>query len=411
MKKFLLFLFLIFFHHLVYAKVPELAINQKEVNRFVEIIKKIKKNYVYDLDDEKIFNDGVKGILNRLDPHSDYYTKAEYFDILNKAKGEYGGIGVEISIVDGNLQIMRVIENSPASEVELREGDIIFELNDQKVHGMNINDVKNVIYGDAGTKLKVKVYRPELRKSLDFEVQRRILKIDSLETKFFENDVLYLKINYFSDSTYNDIVDILRKNNDVRGIILDLRDNGGGVFEQAIKISDAFLEKGEIVSIQYRDKESFKKYNASGSNIVPNSLPMVVLVNNFSASASEIVAGALKDNKRAIIVGGKTFGKGSIQNVFTLKDNDAIKLTVALFYRPNGELIQNNGIAPDIEIDNGVFSRKIDSDIKSEVDLENSIIKGVIVENNDENLKKDIDDLQLYIANQLINFKINSMQK
>ena len=413
MKIFLyLFFFILSLSHNSFSKTPELAINQKEINRFIEILKQIKKNYVYELDDEKIFNDALKGILNKLDPHSNYYTKNEYLEILNKTKGEYGGIGVEVSIIDGNLQIIKIIDNSPASEAEFKEGDIILELDEQRIQGMSTNDIKNIIYGDVNTTLKIKIYRNEIKKNIDFELQRKILKINSIENKFLENDVLYIKINYFSDSTYDDLATLI-KNSDVKinGIILDLRDNGGGVLEQAIKISDAFLEKGEIVSIHYKEKDDFKKYNASNNNIVPNSLPMVVLINNFSASASEIVIGALKDNKRALIVGNKTFGKGSIQNILPLKDNDAMKLTVALFYRPNGSMIQNNGIKPDIEIDNGVFTKKIDSEIKSEIDLENLIERNSsIVEYCDDSLKKDIDDFQLYIANQMINFKINSIK-
>ena len=413
MKIFLyLFFFILSLSHNSFSKTPELAINQKEINRFIEILKQIKKNYVYELDDEKIFNDALKGILNKLDPHSNYYTKNEYLEILNKTKGEYGGIGVEVSIIDGNLQIIKIIDNSPASEAEFKEGDIILELDEQRIQGMSTNDIKNIIYGDVNTTLKIKIYSNEIKKNIDFELQRKILKINSIENKFLENDVLYIKINYFSDSTYDDLATLI-KNSDVKinGIILDLRDNGGGVLEQAIKISDAFLEKGEIVSIHYKEKDDFKKYNASNNNIVPNSLPMVVLINNFSASASEIVIGALKDNKRALIVGNKTFGKGSIQNILPLKDNDAMKLTVALFYRPNGSMIQNNGIKPDIEIDNGVFTKKIDSEIKSEIDLENLIERNSsIVEYCDDSLKKDIDDFQLYIANQMINFKINSIK-
>jgi carboxyl-terminal processing protease len=411
MKNFLyLFFFLFFCFTDAISKTPELAINQKEINRFIEILKQIKKNYVHELNDEEIFNNAIKGILNKLDPHSTYYTKNEYLEILSKTKGEYGGIGIEVSIIDGNLQIVRVIENSPAYEVDLKEGDIILELEDQKIQGMNINDIKDIIYGDINTKLKIKIYRNEIKRNLDFEVQRKILKIDSIENKFFENNILYIKINYFSDSTYEDLFSLLKKNNTkIQGIILDLRDNGGGVLEQAIKISDAFLEKGEIVSIHYKEKENFKKYNASGNIIISNSIPIVLLVNNFSASASEIVTAALKDNKRATVVGNKTFGKGSVQNILPFKNNDAMKLTVALFYRPNGSMIQNHGIEPDIEIDNGAFIKKINNEIKNETDLENSIIKNsIIIENNEEFLKREIDDLQLYIANQIINFQVNS---
>ncbi len=414
MKNFSLFLlFALFVCQDSFATIPELAINQKEINRFIEILKQIKKNYVYKIDDEKIFNDGLKGILNKLDAHSNYYTKSEYLEIINKTKGEYGGIGIEIAIIDGNLQITRVIESSPAFDAELRVGDVIVELDEQKINGMNISDIKNIIYGDVNTSIKIKIFRGEIKKNLEFDIQRKALKIDSIESKFLENNIFYLKINYFSDSTYDDLASLFKNNEaGVNGIILDLRDNGGGVLEQAIKISDAFLEKGEIVSIQYKEKEDFKKYNASGSNIVSNAIPMILLINNFSASASEIVAGALKDNKRATLIGNKTFGKGSIQNIFPLKDNDAIKLTVALFYRPNGSIIQNNGVEPDIEIDNGILTKRIDNEIKSEVELENSISKpSIIVDNNDDFVKKDIDDLQLYVANQLINFNINSKTK
>ncbi len=396
---------IILFSTSCFAKNSELAIDQKEITRFIEIIKKIKKNYVYELNDEKIFNDAIKGVLTKLDPHSTYYAKSEYFDILNKTNGEYAGIGVEVSIIDGNLQITRVLENSPAYEAGLKDGDIIKELNEKTIDKVDIEEVKNIIYGEVGTTLQAKLDRQG--KEFVVNLTRKNLKIDSVDGKILDQNVLYIKISYFSESTYSDAIDLIKKNNKVDGIILDLRDNGGGLLEQSIKIADAFLEKGEIVSIRYKEKDDIKKYNASGNNIAPIDKPMIVLINNYSASAAEILTGALKDNNRAIIVGEKSFGKGSVQNIIPLKDNDAIKITTALFYTPSGLMIQNNGIIPDIEIENGVLSKKNSNEIKSENELESGHGSNF----NDENIKKDIEDLQLYIANQIINFKIKEIER
>ena len=422
--KFLFVLLIFLSYQDIFAKNPDLIVNQKEINRFIDVLKIMKKNYIYEIDDKKAVDDALSGVLSGLDPHSVYYSKEGYLDVLERTNGEYGGIGTDISVVDGKLRIVKITKDSPADTLGLKVDDNIIEINGKNIYGMTISNIKSMIKGDVGTFVDLKIVRDDLEdgafansKILDFKLERKIVKIENIEYKSFKNDILYLKINNFSDSTYSDIVDVFKSNKTIKGLILDVRDNGGGLLDQAIKISDGFLSSGEIVSIRYKDSANgVKKYNVSGSTFIDKNLPIVLLINNYSASSSEIVAGALKDNKRAILIGKTTFGKGSVQNIIPLKDGDAIKITTALFYTPNDMMIQGNGVSPDIEIDDLIINDLKDSKnigVKNENELERIATNQSVVNANVEEVEVDerIDDLQLYIAKQIVGFEMLKLKR
>ncbi len=423
MKLPLILLILLLSNNLV-AKNPDLIVNQKEINRFIDVLKIIKKNYIYEIDDKKAIDDALGGLLSGLDPHSVYYSKDAYLDVLDRVSGEYGGLGIDISVIDGKLRVIKNIKDSPSELAGLKLDDNIIEINGKNIFGMTLSNIKSMIKGDVGTFVDLKVIREEFddnsfanSKILDFKIERKIVKIENIEYKNFKNDVLYLKINNFSDSSYKDIFDVLKNNSSMRGMILDVRDNGGGLLDQAIKISDGFLYSGEIVSIKYKDSSSgIKKYNVSGSSFINKSIPVVLLINNYSASSSEILAGALKDNKRAILVGKTTFGKGSVQNIIPLKDGDAVKVTTALFYTPNDLMIQGNGVTPDIDIDDLIIKDLRNSgtgEVKNENELEKVANNQTIVNENPDVIDGEdrIDDLQLYIGKQILGFEMSKVKR
>jgi carboxyl-terminal processing protease len=423
MKLPLILLILLLSNNLV-AKNPDLIVNQKEINRFIDVLKIIKKNYIYEIDDKKAIDDALGGLLSGLDPHSVYYSKDAYLDVLDRVSGEYGGLGIDISVIDGKLRVIKIIKDSPSELAGLKLDDNIIEINGKNIFGMTLSNIKSMIKGDVGTFVDLKVIREEFddnsfanSKILDFKIERKIVKIENIEYKNFKNDVLYLKINNFSDSSYKDIFDVLKNNSSMRGMILDVRDNGGGLLDQAIKISDGFLYSGEIVSIKYKDSSSgIKKYNVSGSSFINKNIPVVLLINNYSASSSEILAGALKDNKRAILVGKTTFGKGSVQNIIPLKDGDAVKVTTALFYTPNDLMIQGNGVTPDIDIDDLIIKDLRNSgtgEVKNENELEKVANNQTIVNENPDVIDGEdrIDDLQLYIGKQILGFEMSKVKR
>jgi carboxyl-terminal processing protease len=351
------------------AKNPDLVLQQKEINRFLNIIKLIKKNYVADLNDEKIINDAVKGVLNSLDQYSVYYNKNDYLEILEKNNGEYKGIGAEIIRTDGSIKVFDIKENSPAFLGGLRVGDEILEANNIAVSKDSFEIFKKIMksYQDGDLDLKIRRTSIDGRsyEILNFKIFSEIIKIDSINSKKLDEKSLYIKVNQFSDSTFNEIKEVIDQFPDLFGLIIDLRDNGGGLLEQAIKISDGFLSAGDILSVEYKKNgDGSKKYKASGDPIVKKDVKVVVLINNKSASASEIIASALQDNKRAVLVGQKSFGKGSIQNIIQLDNGDAMKVTTALFYRPSGDPIQEIGVKPDIEVENKLYETNPDSDLQ-----------------------------------------------
>ncbi len=324
-----------------------------------DVVKMIKENYVEDVDDEKFFESSLNGMLSSLDPHSAYFSKEDYEQLVSDTQGEFSGLGIEVTMDNSLVKVITPIDDSPAYKAGIKSGDYISEIDGKSVVGMSLTDAVNLMRGkdskDRGT-VKLIILRSGEKEPLEFKIKRDLIKSDSVKGRA-EGDIIYLRISSFTQQTYVNLIkefnrienEIGKKN--VKGLVLDLRNNPGGLLDSSVFVSDAFLDKNKkIVSIKGKDGVLIKEYKSdTNQDLIPN-IPMVVLVNEGSASASEIVAGALQDNGRAIIVGTQSFGKGSVQSIIPLNNGGGIKLTIAKYYTPSGKSIQAEGITPDIEV-------------------------------------------------------------
>tara|TARA_B100001057_G_scaffold161485_2_gene162109 strand:- start:1352 stop:2536 length:1185 start_codon:yes stop_codon:yes gene_type:complete len=327
----------------------------EKIQQFVDVYKKIKDQYVDDIDDEELFNYAIEGMVTNLDPYSDYLSKDDFTELKIGTTGRFGGIGIEITMEDGFVKIISPIDDTPAKRIGLKAGDLVIEVQDVSLKDKSLNDAVKLMRGEPGTKVKVKILREKQTQPLDFEITREIIVSKGIKTDIFNSDIGYLRLSSFqSNSTSNvrnAIYDLRKKTkNTMSALILDLRNNPGGVLGAAVGISDLFLESGKIVYTKGRTNNSDLEYKANSEDILEG-LPLYVLINVGSASASEIVAGALQDNKRAIIFGEKSFGKASVQSIQEMFDGSALKLTTARYYTPNDKNIHGNGIEPDIKIE------------------------------------------------------------
>ena len=327
----------------------------EKIQQFVDVYKKIKDQYVDDIDDEELFNYAIEGMVTNLDPYSDYLSKDDFTELKIGTTGRFGGIGIEITMEDGFVKIISPIDDTPAKRIGLKAGDLVIEVQDVSLKDKTLNDAVKLMRGEPGTKVKVKILRKKQTQPLDFEITREIIVSKGIKTDIFNSDIGYLRLSSFqSNSTTNvrnAIYDLRKKTkNTMSALILDLRNNPGGVLGAAVGISDLFLESGKIVYTKGRTNNSDLEYKANSEDILEG-LPLYVLINEGSASASEIVAGALQDNKRAIIFGEKSFGKASVQSIQEMFDGSALKLTTARYYTPNDKNIHGNGIEPDIKIE------------------------------------------------------------
>ena len=323
-----------------------------KLDLFSDVLKKINKKYVVkNVDQSKVIDAAINGMLQSLDPYSSYITP-ESFKIMNEDfKGEFGGIGLEIEMEKGFVKVISPIQDLPADRVGIKPGDYIIKINDKRVKGL-IEDNLILLRGKVGTSIKITIRREGVYDDLSFTVVRDIIKVGGVEvTSAIKEEVGYIRIKVFNEQSYDQLLSKIKdlSNKDLKGYILDLRNNPGGLFLQAVKISDAFLDSGEIVSTRGRNKDDIEIYNAKKGDVL-NGKPLVVLVNRGSASASEIVSGALKYHKRAILLGEKTFGKGSVQTIIPLKDKGGLKLTTAKYYLPCGTSISEIGVEPDISV-------------------------------------------------------------
>ena len=327
----------------------------EKIQQFVDVYKKIKDQYVDDIDDEELFNYAIEGMVTNLDPYSDYLSKDDFTELKIGTTGRFGGIGIEITMEDGFVKIISPIDDTPAKRIGLKAGDLVIEVQDVSLKDKTLNDAVKLMRGEPGTKVKVKILRKKQTQPLDFEITREIIVSKGIKTDIFNSDIGYLRLSSFqSNSTTNvrnAIYDLRKKTkNTMSALILDLRNNPGGVLGAAVGISDLFLESGKIVYTKGRTNNSDLEYKANSEDILEG-LPLYVLINEGSASASEIVAGALQDNKRAVIFGEKSFGKASVQSIQEMFDGSALKLTTARYYTPNDKNIHGNGIEPDIKIE------------------------------------------------------------
>jgi carboxyl-terminal processing protease len=332
------------------------SIPVEDIRSLSEVFGKIKDNYVEDVGDKVLLENAIRGMLTGLDPHSTYLDKEAFRELRVGTTGEFGGLGIVVGLEDGFVKVISPIDDTPAQRAGIKAGDLIIRLDGKTVKGMSLDDAVKIMRGRPGTSIELLVVRTGEDKPLTFKVTRDKIRVQSVKNKTLEKGFGYVRVTQFQERSSSDLkkqISKLKKENGgkLKGIVLDLRNNPGGLLDAAVEISDIFITKGPIVSVKGRDDDNKVVHSAKPDDMLDGA-PIVVLVNGGSASASEIVAGALQDHKRAIIMGTKTFGKGSVQTVVPLGNNTAIKLTTARYYTPSGRSIQAKGIEPDIEVQN-----------------------------------------------------------
>jgi carboxyl-terminal processing protease len=326
----------------------------RDLQTFAEILNLVKVDYVEPVEDRTLLENAVRGMLSGLDPHSSYLDKDEFKDMNIATTGKYGGLGIEVQPQNGLVRVVAPIDDTPAARAGIQPGDMIVKIDDTPVKGLSLNEAVSRMKGEPGTKVTLTIVRENTSQPLVIDLKREIIKLLSVRGRMVEPGYGYLRISQFQTGTGKNLDDELEKlkkaaGGHLKGLVLDLRNNPGGVLNAAVDVSDEFLEKGVIVSMKGRVPDSNREFDATAGDALEGK-PLVVLVNGGSASAAEIVAGALQDNHRAILIGTKTFGKGSVQTILPLADESAIKLTTARYYTPSGRSIQAEGIRPDIEI-------------------------------------------------------------
>lgn len=326
----------------------------QQLRTFVEILNRVKQGYVEDVGDEELLENAIRGMLDGLDPHSAYLNPEEFKEISISTSGKFGGLGIEVQMQDGFVRVVAPIDDTPAKRAGIEAGDLIIRIDESAVRGMSLMDAVKKMRGEPGTDITLTVLREGRDEPFKVDITRDIIKVKSVKTRSLEPGYGYVRITQFSNETGRSLrqeIEKLTKESDepLKGLVLDLRNNPGGVLDAAVAVSDAFLDEGEIVSIKGRAENTQQRYSAEPGDLLDGK-PLVVLVNEGSASASEIVAGALQDKGRAVIMGSRTFGKGSVQTIIPLQNDAALKLTTARYYTPDGRSIQAEGIKPDVEI-------------------------------------------------------------
>ncbi len=343
------------------AEVATEPLPLEQLRTFADIFGRIKANYVEPVEDKVLLENAIRGMVSGLDPHSNYLDAEDYKDLQVGTKGEFGGLGIEVGMEDGFVKVIAPIDDTPAQRAGVRSGDLIVRLDDTPVKGLSLNDAVKLMRGKPGTSIELTIIRKGEEKPLKIMVVRDTIKVASVKSRLLDKRFGYLRISQFQSHTTSDLLKALQRlekeaGGSLQGMILDLRNNPGGVLNAAVSVSDAFLKSGLIVYTQGRESDSQLRFEAAPDDVL-NGAPIVVLVNEGSASASEIVAGALQDQKRAVIMGTQTFGKGSVQTIIPISDTAAVKLTTARYYTPSGRSIQAEGIKPDIELEEVEVSR------------------------------------------------------
>ena len=324
----------------------------EKIEQFVDVYKRIKEQYVDDIDDAELFNHAIKGMVSGLDPHSSFLSSNDFDELKIGTTGKFGGLGIEITTEDGFVKVISPIDDTPASKAGIKSGDMIIKVGETSLKDMDINDAVKLMRGKPGTEIQITVFRKKTQKTIIFDITRQIIISKGIKSNIFENNIGYVRLASFQSNSTNDLKSEIYKlkkssDNKLTGLILDLRNNPGGVLGSAVGVSDLFLQEGKIVYTKGRTTNSQLEYFATPQDIL-DGLPLLIMVNGGSASASEIVAGALQDNKRATIVGEKSYGKASVQTIQELNDGSALKLTTARYYTPSGRDIHTKGISPDI---------------------------------------------------------------
>ena len=350
----------------------------KKIDLFGEVLEKISKEYVDDVDPSKSMDSAINGLLQSLDPYSAYMSPESFKNMQTDTKGEFGGLGIEVGMEAGVIKIISPIDNTPASKAGLKAGDYIVKINNIQVQGKSLTEAVDLMRGPVGSSIEITVRRRGVKKALIFNITRKIIEVQSVKLKLIDNNTAYIRLSSFNDNSSEQIEEKIKglsKNKNIKGFILDLRNNPGGLLSQAIKISDFFLENGEIVSTKSRKISENRKWFAKKGDLIQGKT-LIVLINYGSASASEIVAGALKDHKRAIIIGENSYGKGSVQSIIPLKNNGAIRLTIAKYYLPSGKSISEVGVTPDIEVIEESEKFKINSDTDNQLNFALKLLNG-----------------------------------
>ncbi|WP_176480047.1 S41 family peptidase [Mesorhizobium sp. WSM3859] len=385
----------------------------KQLAIFGDIFERVRANYVTPPDDKSLVENAINGMLASLDPHSSYMNAEQAQDMRVQTKGEFGGLGIEVTMENDLVKVITPIDDTPAAKAGVLAGDYIAKIDGEEVRGLTLNDAVEKMRGPVNTPIKLTILRQGADKPIELTVVRDIIKVKAVKYRV-ENDIGYMKITSFTEKTYDDLenaIENIKKqvpNDKLKGYVLDLRLNPGGLLDQAVSVSDAFLKRGEIVSTRGRDPKDVTRFDAKPKQVDDiNGKPMIVLVNGGSASASEIVAGALQDLRRVTVVGTQSFGKGSVQTIIPLGENGALRLTTALYYTPSGKSIQGKGITPDIKVDQPLPADLQGRDLtRGESDLKGHI-KGADESSTGSGSAAYVppdpkDDLQLIYAEQLL---------
>ena len=349
----------------------------KKIDLFSEVLDKINKEYVEEVNQNEAMDSAINGVLQSLDPYSSYMSPEMLKEMQTETSGKFGGLGIEVGMEAGVVKVISPLDNSPASRVGVKAGDYIVKINDTQVQGKTLTEAVELMRGPVGTDIEITIRRRGVRKALKFVITREIIQVQSVKSKIIDNTG-YIRLTSFNENTGDQIKKIIKnykKEGKVKSYILDLRNNPGGLLSQAIKISDFFLDNGEIVSTKSRKESENRKWFAKKGDLI-NGETLVVLINYGSASASEIVAGALQDHKRAILVGESTYGKGSVQSIIPLQNKGAIRLTVSKYYLPSGESISEVGVTPDIEIEEDSDEFRIDSKTDNQLNFTLKLLSG-----------------------------------
>ena len=350
----------------------------KKIDLFGEVLEKINKEYVDEINQSEGMDSAINGLLQSLDPYSSYMSPEIFQEMQTETSGEFGGLGIEVSMEAGVVKVITPIDDTPASKAGIKAGDYIVKIDNVQVQGKSLSEAVDLMRGLVGTDIELTVRRRGVKKALTFNITREIIEVQSVKSDLLENNIGYIRLTSFNDNSSNQIkkqIKKLKENENLKAFILDLRNNPGGLLSQAIKISDFFLDNGEIVSTKSRKKSDNRKWFARKGDITEGKT-LVVLINYGSASASEIVAGALKDHKRAIIIGENSYGKGSVQSIIPLKNKGAIRLTVSKYYLPSGKSISEVGVKPDIEVNEEGDEFRIKTDTDNQLNYAIKLLNG-----------------------------------
>ena len=370
----------LFLFYLIFIQSVNSAENDiyKKIDLFGEVLEKINKEYVDEIDQSESMDSAINGLLQSLDPYSAYMSPEVFNEMQTETSGEFGGLGIEVSMEAGVVKVISPIDDTPASKAGIKAGDYIVKIDNIQVQGKSLSEAVDLMRGPVGSGIDLTVRRRGVKKALTFNIIREIIQISSVKADLLEKNIGYIRLTSFNENSGKQIEKEIKKfeeDNNVKSYILDLRNNPGGLLSQAIKISDYFLDNGEIVSTKSRKSSENRKWFAKKGDLT-NGKTLLVLINYGSASASEIVAGALKDHKRAILLGESSYGKGSVQSIIPLKNDGAIRLTVAKYYLPSGKSISEVGVTPDIEIAEGSDDFRIKTKTDNQLDYAIKLLNG-----------------------------------